>query len=636
MTADRWAAFASACTTIVARVALGAIVISLGLQGREMCEARPNAPASSEEEFLGAVRPAAAEARRILAAYHQSDPMPAERLLHVVCWRCKDRDFAEGHRERLDRILTHIQGFYADWMERHGLGRRSIRLARDDVGRLVVHEVVAEGVFADYGMPDGNRIRQECVPVLRAAGIDASRETVMIFTNLVDWNADTGVFRHKSPYYAGGDAAGGTAWQLDSAELDILNLGLREPIVDDGQYGRISLGKHNSIFIGGIAHELGHALGLPHCRERPDEAFLGTALMGSGNRTYGDELRQEGKGSFLTLAHSLRLAAHPQFTGSVKGLGEDPDGRFERLALERGFDGSSFRLTGWIRSDIPVHAVIAYLDPQGGGDYDARTCVGELSTLADRGPEETGFSILCDAFVEDRTADMRLVACHANGGITSLEMPYRVEGDGSVDVAAMQAGLACEGFLEALDRDGPVAAARALESLPEDSLARRLAAAALAAASLEREQVDAAAVPADRRSVPLSRILPADVSVGWARPTYDRLPRRDALLLAAGEAFETGIYAHAPARHRYRLAGGWKRLSGSCGLPVQQGGSIVCAIRVDGKEVFRSKTLRPGELARYDVDLTGGSELELVTEDSGDGRAADWATWFDPTLHRGE
>ena len=91
-------------------------------------------------------------------------------------------------------------------------------------------------------------------------------------------------------------------------------------MITDGEYGRISLGKHNSIFIGGMAHELGHALGLPHCRGSADEAQLGTALMGSGNRTFGDEIRGEGRGTFLSRAHALRLASHPQFSNSLQGF----------------------------------------------------------------------------------------------------------------------------------------------------------------------------------------------------------------------------------------------------------------------------------------------------------------------------
>ncbi len=114
------------------------------------------------------------------------------------------------------------------------------------------------------------------------------------------------------------------AWQLDSPELDATNLSLTKPMIQDGQYGRISLGKHNSIFTGGIAHELGHAPGLPHREARPDEAVRGTALMGSGNQTYGDEVRGEGRGSFLMLAHALRLASHPQFSGSVRALWLEP------------------------------------------------------------------------------------------------------------------------------------------------------------------------------------------------------------------------------------------------------------------------------------------------------------------------
>ena len=317
--------------------------------------------------------PDVARARAILDGWHAEAAEPGERLLHVIAWRTNDRGFPADQPARLDRIMTHIQDFYRREMERHGFGPRSIRLARDAAGKLVVHEVIGEGAWADYDGPDGGRIRKECVPVLRAKGIDIDRETVMIFTNLAEWDPGKLTFRHKSPYYAGGGPRQGTGWQLDSPELDTTNLAAKEPLVQDGQYGRISLGKHNSIFIGGIAHELGHALGLPHCRERPDEAVRGTALMGSGNRTYGDELRGDGKGSFLTLAHALRLASHPQFSGSVKGFGTQGRASLTDLAVEPASDRRSFRVAGRVAGEPPVYAVVGYLDPAGGGDYDART-----------------------------------------------------------------------------------------------------------------------------------------------------------------------------------------------------------------------------------------------------------------------
>ena len=106
-----------------------------------------------------------------------------------------------------------------------------------------------------------------------------------------------------------------------------------------GQYGRTTLGRYNSIFIGGIAHELGHALSMPHNTERPDMAPWGKSLMGSGNRTYGEEFRtievdeSKGKGSFLPFADALRLASHPSFSGSIKGFDGEPNAKLSDVKI---------------------------------------------------------------------------------------------------------------------------------------------------------------------------------------------------------------------------------------------------------------------------------------------------------------
>lgn len=568
--------------------------------------------------------PEAAAALAILDPWHADQPEPGERTLHVVAWRSQDRGFAADHRARLQRIMEDIREFYADEMERHGFGRRTIRLAYDDSGDLVVHEVTGAGRHADYGKPDGQKIREECLPVLRAAGIDADRETILIFTNLVEWNPDTLTFMHKSPYYAGGGHRSGTAWQLDSAELDTTHLGKTEPIIEDGEYGRISLGRHNSIFIGGIAHELGHALGLPHCRERIGEDPEGrTALMGSGNRTYREELRGEGPGSFLTLAHALRLASHPQFSGSVKGMNLPARATLTDRRIEVAEDGRSFRFQARVESPIPVYAAIAYLDPEGGGDYDARTAVSV--------PDEEGrIDLACgpDAMVPGKAGTLRIVTCLVNGATSTEQHDYRVDDEGKVELETMRLSFAFAPFLDALESRDRSAAEAIAAAWPDGSRESRIAR-SLLNGRLDGTLPDlpANSVPANQTTVSLSALAPEEVSVGWGAPAYDHLPRRDALLLAGGELFENGIYAHAPALHAYDLDGRWNRLNGACGLPAG-GGSVVFVVLADGKEVFRSKRIEGRTIERFSIDLTGTRRLELRTENAGDGNSADWGLWL--------
>lgn len=575
--------------------------------------------------------PEVESARRILDAWHKDQPEPGDRHLHIVAWRSQDRDFATDHRARLQRILEHIREFYAVEMERHGLGRRTIRLSYDEDRKLIVHEVTGARNHSDYGKPDGQIIRNECLPVLHAAGIDADRETILIFTNLVEWNPEALTFTHKSPYYAGGSHRSGTAWQLDSAELDTRNLSLTEPLIEDGEYGRISLGRHNSIFIGGIAHELGHALGLPHCRALPNEDPSGrTALMGSGNRTYAEELRSEGPGTFLTLAHALRLASHPQFSGSVKGMNLPVRATLADRQIELAPDRRSFAFQAKIESPIPAYAMIAYLDPEGGGDYDAHTVVA----IPD---QERRISLACqaNALVPGKAGTLRLVTCLVNGATSSEQHDYRVAEDGTVDLETMRISFAFAPFLDAVEAGDLEQAKAYVGRWPADSREHRIAHSILAGRGGEpRSTIMASAVPSDQQTIALSRLTPEEVTVGWGKPAYDHLPRRDALLLAGGELFETGIYAHAEASHAYNMEGaGWKTLSGACGLPAG-GGSVVFAILSDGREVFRSGRITGGAIERFRIDLSQTHRLELRSEDAEDGKSADWGLWLGVELSK--
>lgn len=583
-------------------------------------------PAHGMASDLVAEREQVKNALQILDPWHNDQPEPGERFLHIVCWTPSDRELPANYQARLTRIMEHIQAFYAEEMERYGMPDRTIRL-RYDGKQLLMHIVKGNHPTAHYATESGSEIRKECLPALTAAGIDAGRETIFILCNLAKWDAQQLQFTHKSPYYAGGSFRSGTAWQLDSPELDTLNLKLKKPMIEDGQYGRISLGKHNSIFIGGMAHELGHALGLPHCTARPDESVKGEALMGSGNRTYGDELRGEGKGSFLTLAHALRLASHPQFSKSVKGMNLETSAEINELNIEA--KGKSIQVTGIVKADPPVYAVVAYFDPEGGSDYDATTA-SAIPTADGR------FTLGSEALRHGKAGELRLFPLHVNGSAagqmsaTRFRYSYFIKDDGTPDLTAFQTRKQLQSIVAALkngDQEKATALAGSINDAKIATIAARLV------RPIKATQTPAT-IESNRKVVPLTSCVATSSRVGWGKVAYDRVPDERTLLECGGQFFETGIYAHAPALHVYELNGTWSSMNGHVGLASGHDGSVAFELKGDGRTLWKSDVVEASAAVPFEVSLEGIRQLELLTHPTDDGANADWGMWFDPTLKR--
>lgn len=561
------------------------------------------------------------------------------RYLHVGYFTPGDREPAEGYRDRIDRIVTDIQSFYAAQMAANGYGEMTFPLQRDGEGKVIVHVAKGDKSFDYYDGSKGQEVRGLVKGRMAQVGIDADNETILIFSNLIKTEGDQ--LSGDCPYYGGGSHRSGTAWVTDHELLDTLNFPKTEPfIVDRGS--KQSVGRYCTIQIGGVAHELGHALGLPHTRaKQAEEEAKGTALMGSGNYTYREELRGEGKGSFLTRSHAMILSTHPLFRRSDEGADTQP--ACELAELECSLADGMMGLKGVVTTDVPVYGMVAYNDLAGGSDYDATAWPTDMGANG-------RFEVRVGEF-KTGPYELRLRFLHENGAWESFGYVYAVDEAGLPDYRAVALDYELKKALAALEAGDPAAVrdhaqsvVEAAEAVPEDertddqrNIAEKATFLVKHAEGIEATKPIAPdAVPEERKSVYLPELEWEAAEVGWQRPTRDRIPRGEAQrFLESGERFhERGLYAHAPARHAFRLGGEWETLTGSFGLQQPHSGSVVFVVKADGEELLRSEVIKDHLEHELELDVSDVNLLELIVEPTDDGKASDWGVWFSPELGR--
>jgi tetratricopeptide (TPR) repeat protein len=152
--------------------------------------------------------------------------------------------------------------------------------------------------------------------------------------------------------------------------------------------------------------------------------------------------------------------------------------------------------------------------------------------------------------------------------------------------------------------------------------------------------------PLDLRTVQGNSVYLSDVewtsaAVGWGEPArnytwFDEHNDSGVVLLVHGRLYAKGLYAHSPSRYTFRLDGKWKVFTAVVGLRdgAHAMGSAVFIVRCDGRELFRSRTLRVDESESVRLDVTDVQELELVTEPTEQHKHFSWANWADPVLGR--
>jgi hypothetical protein len=280
--------------------------------------------------------------------------------IRVAYYTPADREPIPGYVERLGRVMVNVREFYRNGMRAAGLGPMSFALERDKRKRLVVHVVRGQkGKSGGDQHGIGSAVKQH----LKTKGIDPNKETIVIFSNLLEWK--DGKAREAGPFIGKGNGTRGMAFVFDDKLLDPRRLGSREP---GGYYGKpCSIGVFNSRYIGGVARNLGFAFGLPPVSQTKAELVRrGTSLMGRESVRYGRELRGEGKGVFLSGMSANLLAQTRGFSTRLRGR---TGARVEIKTTEAEFVGGKLVITGLVQAHPPAAAILGYdesLEKQGG------------------------------------------------------------------------------------------------------------------------------------------------------------------------------------------------------------------------------------------------------------------------------
>lgn len=593
------------------------------------------------------------EAERVIAAWHAGQP-PAHHALRVIYFIPKDGEPLPGYAERLDRVMNDVSDYYRDGLRRFGIETTGLPLERTN-GQLVLHLVRGKLPAAKYTYDSGDDTAKEIRTALKGT-MDLDREVSLVFYALCRRETD-GRYVFNAPYYGGGSQAAGICHAADCELLDplLLTATNRRIVFTEHYYPRneTSVARFNSMYLGGTAHELGHALGLPHDNGGEAEKSSGISLMGGGNLNYREELWGGGPPAYLSRATALQLASHPFFTGSDRGRWDDAQSRFKSLDFSA--TNNTLTVRGAVTGKIPCYAVVAYAWPSGGSQDDDHSAITFPCLVRDG-----AFAVNLDGLPPGKW-HLNLSRLHVNGAAFSQEYPvgydaatppdarkscWTVAGKrvlllpGS-DVAAVKADWLVNRS-EIAVMHGQADAQKlvndeAIASVNSSDAARKLR--LLHAVLNPVAPMDLAAITND--SAFLSDVNWTDAKVGWGQVArnyfwFDKNNQDGVFLLLGGEFFDKGLYAHSSSRFVFPVDAKWKTFTATVGLRdgALAEGSAVFTVRGDGRELYRSRMLRAGDREDIKVDISQVRELELLA-DGGEGHNHhSWAIWAAPKIQR--
>lgn len=258
--------------------------------------------------------------------------------LNVIMFVPTDNPPLSDYKPRLSQLLVMFQSWYHEEMKRYGYDKY-MGLSKDDSSKYVnIIEIPAQGAQADYPYSSAisaNKIINEIKAYRTAHPESFSSDNHYLILLPERTSGDTG-----QPFYG----YGRYCFALDNSSMSINHIP-----------------NPNSNYLGGMLHELGHGLNLPHNRAKyiSEEPSLGTSLMGSGNVSFS-----KGNPTFLTAVDAAILNNNEIFQ-SVLATNTAYQSAVFTVNPEFNIDNENQKLniSGNFTSDKEVSDILVYLDP---------------------------------------------------------------------------------------------------------------------------------------------------------------------------------------------------------------------------------------------------------------------------------
>lgn len=275
--------------------------------------------------------------------------------LNIVMFVPTDNPALSDYKTRLSALFVHFQNWIHNEMSRYGYSTY-LGLPVDQLTGLVkIIEIPAAGAQADYpyssAVSAGKIINEiKAFRTNNPTQFSSNNHYLVLLPARTDGDG-------SQPFYGYGKFC----FAVDNSAMSVN--GIPNP---------------NSNYLGGMLHELGHGLNLPHNHAKyiSEEPVLGTSLMGSGNYSFS-----KGEPTFLTESDAAILNRNEVFQSASTSITPYQIPTYT-VQPQFNIDNNQQKifLTGSYSSTLPVSDILVYMDPNannegtgGNKDYNAVT-----------------------------------------------------------------------------------------------------------------------------------------------------------------------------------------------------------------------------------------------------------------------